>query len=101
MERPGPGLPRSGEGLAAKRAGSSPSPARLRLRRGFCRDRAQNPAAEAGKKSRPLRRQSWLRWGKPSDGLILTGWNLAKGAEARCAQIIHRDNLVVIQGDRG
>ncbi|HUT24293.1 MAG TPA: hypothetical protein VM492_08135, partial [Sumerlaeia bacterium] len=44
-----------------------------------------NPAAEGGKKSRPLSRQSWLRWGKPSGGLILTGWDLAKGAEARCA----------------
>ena len=69
MERPGPGLPRSGEGLAAKRAGCSPS-----------------PAAETGEKSRPLSRQSWLRWGKPSGGLILTSWELAKGAEGRCAR---------------
>jgi len=80
MERPGPGLPRSGEGLAAKTQVPPP-----RLRREVCRNRATDPAAEAEKKSRPLSRQSWLRWGKPSGGLILTGWNLAKGAEARSA----------------
>ena len=82
MERPGPGLPRSGEGLAATGPGSSDP----RLRRGVCRAVAANPAAEAEKKSRPLSRQSWRRWGKPSGGLILTGRNLARGAQARCAR---------------
>jgi hypothetical protein len=70
MERPGPGLPRSGEGLAAKRQVPAPPP----------------PAAGGGKKPRPLSHQSWLRWDKPSGGLILTGWDLAKGAEARYAR---------------